>query len=294
MDVLEQLKTAGFSHVMVLEGAACGVQEATVILALWCYEAEEMPPRQEAWVHPYYPVSHRAYKAAKAVAAQAREAGLVLEIRDDIRLKPIFARIPGLTQGRNTLSYLEGVGSRFYAKTFTLNQFLPPTVVLEASAHGLHCGECTRCMQACPTGAITKDGFIVERCLRYWMMLGKPTPAELRQAMGNRLIGCDECQRCCPHNPKPRARAGETVELRRLLKETKAVAGELKDVIGANLTLPNRLLAQACLIAGNSHREELLPELLPLTKHPSAVVSDHAAWAVAELEKHTHEEKNSV
>lgn len=284
MDMVSRLKEAGFSRVMVLDGAECGTEVQALVLALWTYQAEEEPSREEAWIHPYYPASHKAYKAARAMAEEATAAGMPTAVRDDIRLKPIFARLPGLTQGRNTLSYLEGVGSRFHAKLFAVDAPLHPTVHLSREPHRRHCGSCTRCMEACPTGAITADGFVMERCLRYWMLLGKPTPEPLRAAMGNKLIGCDQCQRCCPHNPSPVAEAGETVPLLRLLTQPKTIAAELRDVIGANLTLPNRLLAQACLVAGNSGRSDVLEAVKAIEGHPSPVVQEHAAWAARQLE----------
>lgn len=285
MDVLARLKELGFARTIVLDGPSCGVQEKTLILALWTYEMEAQPAKVEAWIHPYYRISHYAYQAARQFVAEGVEAGLPVALRDDVRLKPIFARLPGFSQGRNTLSYIDGVGSRFYVKTFSLDVDMEADVRLEEVKHELHCGSCRRCMEACPGGAITEDGFVVEKCIRHWMLSGKTAPETVRNVMGNRLIGCDECQRCCPHNHEPKAEAGETVPLLRLLEEPKAMSEELKDVIGVNMTLPNRLLAQGCLIAGNSGRDDLLPALEKLCTHPSEAVREHAAWAMENIRK---------
>lgn len=285
MDLIQRLKDLGFARVLVLDGHACGEDAPTLLLALWTYDMEAQPATEEAWIHPYYRVSHRAYQAAKSFVEACNAAGMAAALRDDIRLKPIFARLPGFSQGRNTLSYIEGVGSRFYTKTFTVDVALEPTHHLEEENHGLHCGTCRNCIEACPNHAIDDEGFHMERCIRYWMMPGKPAPEEVRDAMGNRLIGCDECQRCCPHNPEPMASEGETVPLLRLLTEHKAVAEELKGEIGVNLTLPNRLLAQGCMIAGNSAREELVPVLESLEEHPSEAVRVHARWAKEKIKK---------
>lgn len=283
MDLVQRLKALGFAKVLVLDGHECGENMPTLLLALWTYEMEAQPAREEAWIHPYYRISHRAYQAARSFVEECKAGGIDAQLRDDIRLKPIFARLPGFSQGRNTLSYIEGAGSRFYAKTFTVDVALAPTHHLEVENHALHCGECRNCMAACPNHAIDEDGFHIERCIRYWMMPGKPVPEDVRSAMGNRLIGCDECQRCCPHNAAPQAEAGENVPLLRLLTEHKAVAEELKSQIGVNLTLPNRLLAQGCMIAGNSGRAELLPVLESLGEHPSEAVRVHAQWAVEKI-----------
>lgn len=285
MDMLARLQELGFARTIVLNGPSCGGTEKTLILALWVYEMEAEPAQEEAWIHPYYRISHHAYQAARTFVEECVAAGLPVALRDDVRLKPIFARLPGFSQGRNTLSYIEGVGSRFYVKTFSVDMDMESTAELECENHALHCGDCHRCMEACPTAAIAEDGFHVERCIRYWMLSGKVSPELVRSAMGNRLIGCDECQRCCPYNHQPMAQTGGAVPLLRLLTEPKAMSEELKDVIGVNLTLPNRLLAQSCLIAGNSGRKDLLPVLNELKAHPSEAVRKHAEWAAENIEK---------
>ena len=277
----EKLVKAGFDRVIVLDGAECGHPDCgSVVIALWGYEAEARPAREEAWIHPYYIASQRAYRAAREAAESTPGAAL----RDDIRVKPIFARLPGFSQGYNTLSYVEGLGSRFHVQIIATAEALPPTHHLTDAPHPLPCGDCRRCMEACLTGAIGEEGFHRERCLRNWMMSGKPVPEEAR-AMGNRLIGCDDCQRCCPRNPAPAGESRAPVPLAALLEQTAGCCEELREVIGANLSIPNRVLGQACLIAGCSGRGELLPALERLMEHPSETVRIHAAWAAERLRK---------
>ena len=280
MEVTRRLREAGFQRTILLDGASCGQAGGTVLLALWPYEAERQVPTGEAWIHPYYDASQRAYRAASTIAKASN--GL-WTLRDDIRLKPIFARLPWFAQGRNTLSYVPGIGSRFHVQVLASEAVLPPDVKLADAPHPLQCGTCRKCMEACPNGAIDEQGYHRERCLRNWMLSGRPIPEAMRR-MGNRLVGCDDCQRCCPHNPPPTGEARATVPLARLLAEHKTVCAELREVIGANLALPNRVLGQACLLAGCSGRQELLPLLVPLQTHPSPVVAEHAAWAVAMLQ----------
>lgn len=276
----ERLAEAGFRKVIVLDGAACGYPAyARVVIALWPYEAEATPASGGAWIHPYYFASQQAYLAAASITRELPD----VTLQDELRVKPIFARLPGFSQGKNTLSYIEGVGSRFHAQIFTTTEALPVTHRLADVPHPLACGDCRQCMAACPTGAIDEQGFRRERCIRNWMMSGTPAPAALRGAMGNRLIGCDDCQRCCPRNPAPTGPAHTTVPLDTLLTEPKAAALSLRPLIGVNLTIPNRVLGQACLLAGCSGRRELLDPLRPLTAHPSPTVREYAAWAVEQL-----------
>lgn len=284
MDVREALLQAGFAQVIPLDAAQCSGEwdHGTLLLAIWTYQTEACPDMNEGWIHPYYPASQRAYRAASAIVA---EAGEDAQLRPDVRLKPIFARLPMFSQGRNTLSYLKGVGSRFHVQTIYLEETCPDPVPMAAEDHGLHCGSCRACMAACPNSAIDEEGFHRERCIRNWMMSGKPIPEEVRGAMGSRLIGCDECQRCCPHNPPPMGENGAPIPLERLLTDPKGACTEQRDAIGANLALPNRVLSQACVMAGSTVRQDLLKTLQALEKHPSPTVQEHAHWAVERIEK---------
>lgn len=281
MNIVEQLLAAGFTRVIVLDGAECGVEADSVLLALWGYAAQRRPEECGAWIHPYYFASQKAYEAAAATVREHAEEGAAL--RDDIRLKPIFARLPGFSQGRNTLSYVEGLGSRFHVQTLTLTPGIPATHHLEQVDHALHCGDCRRCEAACPTGALEGGVFHRERCIRNWQMSGQPVPVEVRARMGNRLIGCDECQRCCPHNAPEESAGQAMVDLAELLRQPKRAATALRPVIGVNLTIPNRVLSQACLIAGCSGDASMAELLRPLLTHPSPTVSEHARWALEAL-----------
>lgn len=283
MDIVGELMDAGFQQVIVLDGGECGCPEVdSVLLALWPYEAERDRSTAEAWIHPYYFASQTAYRAADDLAKLHAADGLLW--REDIRLKPIFARLPGFTQGRNTLSYTAEFGSRFHVQILTLTPGIPATHHLEEEAHPLHCGECRRCIDACPTNALEGGVFHRERCLRNWQVSGQVYPEAVRERMGNRLIGCDECQRCCPHNHAPR---GETVELpvslEEILQAPKASAIELRKSIGATITMFNRVLGGACIVAGCTGRTDLIPRLRELAFSPSFAVSEHARWALVNL-----------
>lgn len=278
---MQELHAHGFAQVIALDGSECGCPEAdTILLAFWPYGAEA-EPSDGAWIHPYYYASQQAYEAAAAVAKAHATQGLML--RDDIRVKPIFARLPGFTQGRNTLSYTEQFGSRFHVQIFTLTPGIPATHHLTVENHGLHCGSCLKCVDACPTNALEDGIFHRERCLRNWQMSGQPIPEELRKHMGNKLIGCDICQQVCPHNSPVKNKVNHGIELETLLRSPKEAAVALRPQIGVNLTIPNRVLGQACLIAGCSADEGLLPLLEVLRNHPSPAVAAHAAWAVEQI-----------
>lgn len=72
-----------------------------------------------------------------------------------------------------------------------------------------HCGNCRRCEQACPTGALREGRCDARRCLAYWTIEAKsPMPPDIAAAAGEHLYGCDTCQNACPWNrprtPSPR------------------------------------------------------------------------------------------
>ena len=282
MDIVKELLEAGFKQVVVLDGAECGYPEAgSILLAIWPYEAERSPATDDAWIHPYYFASQQAYRAADAIAKRYAAQGAVW--REDIRLKPIFARLPGFTQGRNTLSYIPVYGSRFHVQILTLTPGLPATHHLEAEKHELHCGSCRACEAACPTNALEDGVFHRERCIRNWQISGQVYPMTVRDAMGNRLIGCDACQRCCPHNQEPSGETHPPFPLEEILCNPKEAAKVLRAHIGATITMFNRVLGGACIIAGCLDRVDLLPVLEELTESPSTAVAEHAAWAVKRL-----------
>ena len=91
---MEALLDSGFHRAVVLDGAECGLDaEQSLILALWCYEAEKQPASDGAWIHPYYFASQKAYTAASSLVKSGAFPGLAL--RDEIRVCPrrrIFCR----------------------------------------------------------------------------------------------------------------------------------------------------------------------------------------------------------
>ena len=154
----------------------------------------------------YHKVMRRALRElAERVAGLAGPHGYRVFVDSAPVLEKALARNAGLGWiGKHTNLIAREAGSWFFlGEIFT---DLPLPIDAPASAH---CGSCTACMPACPTGAIVGPQRLdARRCISYLTIeLDGPIPTPLRQAMGNRIYGCDDCQLVCPWNKFARAAA---------------------------------------------------------------------------------------
>lgn len=109
--------------------------------------------------------------------------------------------------GRNNCLILPGKGSFFFLGEIVTTAQLPPDEPCR-----LTCGDCGKCIEACPTGALSADGAAdANRCLSCLLIEhhGEQLPDWVAAAAGDRVAGCDECQLCCPHNAHARPTAVE-------------------------------------------------------------------------------------
>jgi len=158
------------------------------------------------------------------------------------------------------------------------------------------CGSCTRCIDACPTGALLGSDdpgaareMDAARCIAYLTIEKKGAiDADLRGQMGRQVFGCDICQDVCPWNRKAPIGGGEGMEPRRELVNPALewLAGmdarEFKRQFkGSPLerTGRKRLLRNVAIAMGNSGDERLLQQLETWRKGDDAVLADAAEWA---------------
>jgi epoxyqueuosine reductase len=158
-----------------------------------------------------------------------------------------------------------------------------------------HCGSCTRCIDACPTGAIVAPNLVdARRCISYLTIEhAGPIPHEFREAMGNRIYGCDDCLAVCPWNrfaseaqankafaPRPELAAPALADLLTLDDSSfrELFSGSPIKRIGVDRMIRNCLIA-----AGNSGDLSLKRLVERHLDSDDPVVADAARWALDRL-----------
>ena len=162
-----------------------------------------------------------------------------------------------------------------------------------------HCGECSRCITACPTGAIVGPYQLdARRCISYLTIeLKGSIPVELRASIGNRIFGCDDCQLVCPWNrfSQPTEEIGFALNPRFAAPPLVSLLAWDEDQFLRNTagTALRRItheqwLRNVAVAIGNGPRDQAaLKVLTDRLAHPSPMVREHVVWALAQLQKVT-------
>ena len=197
--------------------------------------------------------------------------------------------------GKNGLLIVPGQGSFVLLGEVVTTLDLPSgTPIAE------RCGSCTRCLDACPTQAFSRP-FVLDprRCIAYLTIehRGAIEPSD-REAIGDRLFGCDECQTVCPFNASARPRdpaavatfaplpSWTTLDLTALLGLAEGDFGEA--LLGSPVKRATRdgLARNAAVVLGNRREVGARAALAAAAVgHPSAVVRESASWALGRLDK---------
>ena len=191
--------------------------------------------------------------------------------------------------GKHTNLISRGLGNWiFLAEILTTVQLEPD------SPEKNRCGSCTRCLEACPTGALPAPFQLdARRCISYLTIeLKGPIPVALRPAIGNRIYGCDDCLAACPwnrfaregHLMKARARPELAVlDLLELLSIDEE--GFKRRFAGTPILRTKRrgLLRNACVALGNIADERALPALERAAVDAEPLIAEHARWAMEQI-----------
>ena len=157
-----------------------------------------------------------------------------------------------------------------------------------------YCGKCTRCIDACPTGAITAPFQLdARRCISYLTIeLKGSIPEEYRSAIGNRIYGCDDCLEVCPWNrfagegrlmaPHRRDELGQ-VELIELLElDDDGFQAKFRDT-PMQRTKRRGVLRNVCVALGNIGDATVLSSLERAAADPEPLIAEHAQWALGQV-----------
>jgi epoxyqueuosine reductase len=241
----------------------------------------------------YHDTIKKALKAlARWMVEEAGDHSLKVFVDTAPVMEKPLAEAAGLGwQGKHTNLVSRSDGNWLFLGAIFTTLELEPDV-----PHTPRCGSCSRCLDACPTGAFpTPFRLNARRCISYLTIEHKgPIPEEFRTAIGNRIYGCDDCLAVCPWNRFAEAARANAA----FLPRAELVAPALADLLALDDAAfravfagspikrigRNRMVRNACVAAGNSGRAELVPALHRLTGDEDGVVAEAAQWALREIQ----------
>ena len=194
--------------------------------------------------------------------------------------------------GRNTLLIHPQWGSMVLLGELLTTADLAP----DAPRPGT-CGRCTRCLEACPTGAFPREHVLDARlCISYHTIENRgDVPEALRPKMGSWIFGCDQCQTVCPWVRK----YGKAGAARWLAFDSDRCCPDLAELAtlddaafrerfaGTPVLRAKRrgLLRNAAIALGNSRMEQAREPLQRLAADPEVLIASHAAWALTRMDE---------
>lgn len=275
----------------------------SIIVAARPYLAEHEPERpagvqarvgRYAWVDHYAPLR----VGLRAIAFRIRGADhrAVAFADDNSVVDREVAYLGGLGWfGKNANILLPGAGSFFVLGSIITTADYPVSTPI---ADG--CGTCTRCLDGCPTGAIVAPGVVdANKCLAWLAQRPGTFPVEFREALGDRLYGCDDCQEVCP--PSVRLGGRHHIDLTEgdepvqawvdVLDLLEANDGELIERFGRWYLADRNPVwwrRNGLIVLGNigdPGDERTRRVLAHYRSHDDELIREHAEWATAQLSR---------
>ena len=185
--------------------------------------------------------------------------------------------------GKNTMVLTPKYGPWILLGSVVTDALIETTQPMERS-----CGTCSACIPACPTNAIVAPGVLDARlCLAAILQAPGDIPLELREAVGDRLYGCDDCLDACP----PGERLLESATEPRGWVSAEAILAADDDELLTDFDRfyiprrnPNYLRRNALVVLGNNPGPDSRGTVSRFVDHPDPMVSEHAAWALGRIE----------
>jgi epoxyqueuosine reductase len=192
--------------------------------------------------------------------------------------------------GKNTCLINPKSGSYLFLAEIFLDLEIEPDLPFVAD----HCGTCTRCIDACPTGCILPNRSLdARRCISYLTIENKvEIPEALRPMLGNWVFGCDICQMVCPWNRfspseidasfSPQAGI-QTPELILELGLTSQVFNRVYGESPVKRAKRRGYLRNVAVALGNSLEPRAIPALEKAAEDPELLIRKHASWALERI-----------
>jgi epoxyqueuosine reductase len=239
----------------------------------------------------------------RVLEGKLREVAAFIEARASVPTRIYVDTGPLLEKSYAAAAGLGWVGkhtnllSREGSSWFFLGEILVPLPLASSPAappEPDRCGTCTRCLTACPTGAIVQPYVVDSRlCISYLTIeLRGFIPRELRPLIGNRIYGCDDCQDVCPWNrfavksAVPEFLPREPLASMDLAAILRMSRGEFLEATRGSAIRRARyggFLRNAAIALGNARDPRGVPALVEALGHEEAMVRGHAAWALGAI-----------
>jgi epoxyqueuosine reductase len=260
-----------------------------------------------AWGDDYHEVM--AARLERFVADMRQRFDEPFEAKAYVDTGPILERVTAKHAGlgwlaKNTCLINEELGSWLFLGVIITTLELAPTVAPGELAPADQCGNCTLCLDACPSAAFAAPYVLdARRCISYLTIeLRGAIPEELRADMGTAVFGCDICQDVCPWNRKAPIGASEAFEPREsgFAPELEALASfsqhEFNTAFRRSAVKRAKwrgMVRNACIALGNSKfatDSSSLPRvraiLEKLIDSDDPLIREHAGWALAQIGQH--------
>ncbi len=241
----------------------------------------------------YHKTVKKALKALARFIVDAAPSELKVFVDTAPVMEKPLAQAAGIGwQGKHTNLVSRDHGSWLFLGVILTELELKPD---EAASGGLHCGSCTRCLDACPTDAIGPEHRIdARKCISYLTIENDgPIPREFREAIGNHIYGCDDCLAVCPWNRFAKAASANKA----FLPRAELAAPRLEDLLklddGAFREMfagspikrigRNRMIRNCLIAAGNSRSPLMAASIKPHLSDADPVIAEAAEWAMDQL-----------
>jgi epoxyqueuosine reductase len=247
-----------------------------------------------SWIDHYQPLRAALGMVADHLVGQGWRARVLVD--DNALVDRAAAVRSGIGwYGKNANVLLPGLGSWFVLGSVVTDAPLAAGMPApQAVPDG--CGPCGRCLSACPTGALIGGGQLdARRCLAWLLQAPGVFPPQYREALGDRLYGCDDCQTVCPVNrlatrrdapPEAEPEAQPSVDILDLLAASDEALMELVGRWYIPGREPRYVRRNALIVLGNTgdpSAPAVVAAVARALRDPDPIVRSHAVWAAARL-----------